>query len=141
VFVNASAVYATTVADRVGPASFGGIADMHTSHPTDSHPTLAMRLHALGTTIDDVKGAASMVAPDDAAISLVTNSERLERGISESYQLLLGRWLGIDTTAVKAQKTSLGLRTTSLVTRCGSCGTRVLPKPDRTCPRCGAALA
>lgn len=140
-FINASAVYATTVADRVRPSSFDGIAEMHTNHPTDSHPTLSVRLHALGTTIDDVKGAASVVTPDDAAISLVADSERLERELSESYQLLLGHRLRIDTTAVKAQKTGMGVGKTILVRQCEACGTRVLPKPDRTCPRCGAALA
>ena len=58
-FVNASKTYAETVVEHANPEALDGIAEMHLSHPTDSHPPLAVRLDSLGTFHEAGCGAVS----------------------------------------------------------------------------------
>lgn len=96
VFTNASKLFAETVARSANAQSFEGIGSSHTSHPTDSHPDLALRLEALGTAIPAVAGDALNIAPSDGAIALVANAEQREESVSVAYQLIIARQLGID---------------------------------------------
>ena len=80
---------------QVTPAALGGIANSHTSHPTDSHPPLPVRLAALGVTMETVAAASLDVAPSDGAIGLMGDIESREEALSDAYQYLLGRRLGI----------------------------------------------
>jgi hypothetical protein len=93
-FVNASKVYADFVAEQAQPAALIGIDGTHLTHPTDSHPSLSVRLRALGTSLEAVSEAALDVSPNQAAVTLFTD-EVLEEEISEAYQILLARGLGI----------------------------------------------
>ncbi len=93
---NASKSYADTVKLRATRGAFDGVADTHTSHPTDSHPPLSARLQAFNLTLDALTDRALDVAPADPAINLLSDPERLEQELSKAYQALLARRLGID---------------------------------------------
>ena len=96
VYRNASAVFAEAVANNATPAALEGIAGTHTSHPTDSHPPLAVRLESLNVELSTVAGEALAVSPAQSAASLVPETEAQEEALSESYQLLLARRLGLE---------------------------------------------
>jgi Zn-dependent protease with chaperone function len=102
-FVNTSDIFAMAVASHAKPSSFEGIADRHTSHPTDSHPTLAVRLAALGVTVDEVAEAAMRIAPAAPASALVDDYNRYERMLSGPYQALLAMQNGIQLPAAPAE--------------------------------------
>ncbi len=94
-FVNASKSYAEAVGHKAGPAALEGIAETHLSHPTDSHPPLSARLQSLEVRLDDVAAEALDVTPSEGAIAWILDAERHEEEISEAYQVLLARQLGI----------------------------------------------
>jgi Zn-dependent protease with chaperone function len=96
IYINASKTYADACVQNSTPTALEGIAEAHMSHPTDSHPTLSLRLQSLKTTIADVSAAALAVAPAEAAISYVSDYEKKEEEISHAYQLLLAQNLGIN---------------------------------------------
>lgn len=50
-------------------------------HPTDTHPQLATRLEALGTSVDEA--ASAVVLPEHAAITLLDNHASLEEVLTE----------------------------------------------------------
>ncbi|MCW5978068.1 MAG: M48 family metalloprotease [Bryobacteraceae bacterium] len=95
-FVNASRTYAEVVGQSAGSEALEGIAEVHLSHPTDSHPPLSLRLQSLQVGLNDVATDALMVTPLQGAITLISDAEKLEEEISEAYQVLLARQLGID---------------------------------------------
>ena len=99
-FINASKAYADTVVANASPASFEGIAETHTAHPTDSHPPLAARLASLGVAMEAVATPALDVAPANGALSLVDGAVAREEALSEAYQYFLAKRLGIDLTPV-----------------------------------------
>lgn len=96
IFVNMSRVFAEAVTANARPESIEGVAGAELTHPTDSHPPLSERLESLQVKLDDVAADALAVAPQDAAISLVTEVERREEEISEAYQAVLAQQLGIE---------------------------------------------
>lgn len=98
-FVNASSTYADAVAEAAQPEALTDLRDARTTHPTDSHPPLGLRLDALGVTLDDVADASLAVSPADAAITLLAEPERLEEEISGVFHLILARDLGIELPA------------------------------------------
>jgi Zn-dependent protease with chaperone function len=93
--VNASKTYAEVVAGSTSADVFNEIGETHLSHPTDSHPPLAVRLDALKTSIKDVSAAALDVRPTAAAIELFPGAEEVEENISGAYQAILAREYGI----------------------------------------------
>ena len=95
---NASVTYAQAVGQQARASVLDGIADRHTSHPTDSHPPLSVRLAALGVDVSAVAAEALSVTPTPSAASLFGDLESREEALSESYQLLLARQLGIQPT-------------------------------------------
>lgn len=136
-FVNLSQTYAEMIAGGATPAVFDGIADRHLSHPTDSHPPLSARLESLRVGLASVADQALVVAPPHTAAGLVENIEKLEQEISDAYQLLLARQLGIDLTAGTERAKS---SPASAIARCRQCGMKVLPLADERCPSCGTAM-
>lgn len=97
---NASKTYAETVADSASAEALEGISEVHLSHPTDSHPTLSVRLESLCVKIDDIITDVLSVAPKESAIDLVSGADDIEEEISEAYQQLIIRQLGIDIEEV-----------------------------------------
>jgi len=93
--INASKTYAELVSANARPEVLNGIAGTHLSHPTDSHPPLAVRLEALGKPLEEVSAAALDVHPSQAAIALFPGAEETEQNLSETYQAILARQLGI----------------------------------------------
>lgn len=55
----------------------------HTPHPTDSHPSLSVRLNAMGTKISDVYENGIKNTVDGKAITLIDQAENLEKELSE----------------------------------------------------------
>lgn len=101
-FVNASKTYADAAVESAKPEALEGLAETHLSHPTDSHPPLGVRLASLGVTIGEVAGPSLLVTPGDAAISLVPEPENREEELSDAYQAILARQLGIELSAIGA---------------------------------------
>ena len=91
VFVNASKYFAGVIQENADAGKLEGIADTHTSHPTDSHPPLAVRLQSLNMSLESVETSALKVNPDDPAIGLISNVEKFEEEISDAYQEILAR--------------------------------------------------
>jgi Zn-dependent protease with chaperone function len=67
---NASLIFAAAAEDAADPALLDGILETHTPHPTDTHPSLAVRLDALGVPLQDIAAEALRVAPAAPASSL-----------------------------------------------------------------------
>lgn len=103
-FVNASKTYAEVCVKNAGPNALEGVADTHTNHPTDSHPSLSLRLQSLKTALADVSASALNVSPSDPAVSFIPDHEKQEEEISHAYQLLLARQLGINLEESHAQQ-------------------------------------
>jgi Zn-dependent protease with chaperone function len=80
---NASLAYAELVQRGVTPALLEGLGQDRLPHPTDTHPTLDVRLHALGVTIHEVEADAMIAAPADPAIALIDEPEKIEEALSK----------------------------------------------------------
>jgi Zn-dependent protease with chaperone function len=132
---NASAVFAQAVSSNSQPSALEGLADTHTSHPTDSHPPLAVRLNSLKVDLQTVGAEALAVNPVESAAELVLNWEKQEEVLSETYQLLLAKQLGIEPQSSDPKRSKGPIKT------CTECGTRVLPTSSGLCPSCGAGMA
>ena len=99
VYINASTAFAEAVANTANRATLEGVADAHTSHPTDSHPSLAVRLESLNLDLASVAADSLNVKPVKSAASLIQDAEAREEDLSEAYQLLLARRFGIETNS------------------------------------------
>ena len=62
-------------------------------HPTDSHPPLSVRLRALDLTLASLVRDSLVVEPDEAAINLLDEPERLEEEVNDAYHTVLQRYL------------------------------------------------
>lgn len=142
VFVNASKTYAEAVVRSAAPEALEGIATTHMSHPTDSHPPLSVRLQSLQRTISDVSASALNVTPNETATTHILDIESREEEISQAYQLILARRLGIDLEAggspeavapVSQPPTSPAERSGAALQPCRSCGTLTI---GTLCPSC-----
>ncbi len=136
-FVNLSKTYAETIAGGATSAVLDGIADRQLSHPTDSHPPLSARLESLSVGLASVADAALVVAPPDTAAGLLQNIEKLEQEISDAYQLLLARQVGIDLGAATEEPRP---EAATAIGRCRHCGMKVIPLADGRCPSCGTVM-
>lgn len=79
---NASLTYAETVRREISPAVLEGLGQDRVPHPTDSHPTLDVRLQALGFAVADVAADALDVDPPEPAVGLVDDAEKIEEALS-----------------------------------------------------------
>lgn len=105
VYVNASMLFASAVARAATPASLEGLAELHLPHPTDSHPPLGARLQALRHEIAAVAPAALQVNPTTPALT-IEKLETIEEEVSQAYQFILGKRLGIDPENTGAEDAS-----------------------------------
>lgn len=105
---NMSEAFSRLVQERATPDTLAGVADRHTPHPTDSHPTLALRLANLGITLDGARDPALAVAPEDAAIRLVAEAEALEAELSQAEQAMLADMLGVEVPSSPAAPAGAG---------------------------------
>jgi Zn-dependent protease with chaperone function len=80
---NVSALFASAAASADGPALLEGILETHTAHPTDTHPTLAVRLDALGVDLAAVAADALQLQPREPAATLVPDGVLHEEALSE----------------------------------------------------------
>ena len=99
VYINASKEFAEAVANTANRAALEGVADTHTTHPTDSHPSLAVRLKSLKIDLASVVADSLNVKPVESAATLIQDAEAREEDLSEACQLLLARRYGIETSA------------------------------------------
>lgn len=99
-YTNASTLFASAVARNASPAALDGIAEIQQAHPIDSHPPLAARLGSLKQELSSVSSGALVVTPSDSIVSLIPAVEELEEDITDAYQVLLARRLGIQIPAL-----------------------------------------
>jgi Zn-dependent protease with chaperone function len=76
-----SLLFASAAAREATPRRLEDIAQTSTSHPTDTHPTLEVRLEALGIDLAGVSIDALHVAPTPPAISVIPTAELHERAL------------------------------------------------------------
>jgi Zn-dependent protease with chaperone function len=95
-FINLSQSYVEQSARSASEALLEGISESHLEHPTDSHPPLHARLEALGISMEEVASEGLSTNVPDPAITLVDDSELVERKLSLAYQELMAQFLGID---------------------------------------------
>ncbi len=95
-YTNASTLFASAVARTASASSLEGLAQLHSAHPTDSHPPLGARLQALGVDIGGLTQSALNVVPATPALAAVPTLEALEQEVSAAYQVIVARRLGID---------------------------------------------
>ncbi len=95
-FINVSKTFAEFIGRNATTDAVKGIGNTHSTHPTDSHPPLDVRLKSLGVTLSSVTQCALDVTPNEAAISLIDEVEKIEEEVSDAYQAFLARQLGIN---------------------------------------------
>ncbi len=93
---NQSLTFQSLAQKIANPDLFKSLNDTCTSHPTDSHPPLSIRLTNLGIKIADVQASALNFDSVESGINLFNEAEKIENQISVFQSLLLARRLGID---------------------------------------------
>lgn len=94
-YTNASMLFGAAVAENAGPSAFEGLTDDHLPHPTDSHPTLGVRLQALKHELAEMTTAALQVSPSASALGSTENILPIEEEVTRVYQAILAHRLGI----------------------------------------------
>jgi hypothetical protein len=145
IYENASAMFVQTVAEHAHPDALEGLADTYTGHPTDSHPPLGARLASLRVELSSVSSAALNVALQKSAADLFPDYEAQEKSLSQAYQHLLARGLGIDPKDPSTLNSPrrVGQWATSPTDPeyliCAECGSEQWKGYTR-CEKCGVAL-
>jgi len=88
-FFNMSELFQKMVHDCVGPELLQNLDQVKTSHPTDTHPPLSVRLDALKTSVADTSQMALTVVIDSPGSDLINNVESLEIHLSEVQRHLV----------------------------------------------------
>lgn len=96
VLINASTALSEAIRECSKPSALIGVAENHLSHPTDSHPSLKVRLESLNVSLVDIEEEALNVTPVTSAIELIALPENLEVEISQAYQEILADRMGIN---------------------------------------------
>jgi hypothetical protein len=52
----------------------------------DTHPPLKMRLHALGVAMEQIQSAALMTSPENSAVRLIDEYEKIEAELTKMEQ-------------------------------------------------------
>jgi Zn-dependent protease with chaperone function len=81
-FTNASRMFAEGVRSGWHEGRFEGLEECETPHPTNTHPTLKVRLQALKSDAAALLNAGAVVLPDRAAIELIPNYEQIEEDLT-----------------------------------------------------------
>jgi Zn-dependent protease with chaperone function len=97
-FTNVSRTFSDAITKNSDPKSLEGLSDVSLFHPTDSHPPLSIRLESIEKSIKDVESDILSFSEVDS-IEFVNQHERLETEISEAYQAMMVRQLGIELEA------------------------------------------
>ena len=79
---NAGAIFAADAGRAAEPSLLEGILERETAHPIDSHPSLAVRLSAIGIALADVSADALQVDLADPAASLAPVGVLHEQALS-----------------------------------------------------------
>lgn len=92
-----------------------GIEGSHQPHPTDSHPTLAVRAAALGVALDETLVSVAADAP--SAIGLVDEHEALELSLTQLYaDALIARGLAKPASTI-GRRTAFQMKRDTLAKR------------------------
>lgn len=81
-FYNMSQLFSAMVSSNVDPDLLQNLDAVKTPHPTDTHPSLSVRLKALNTSVESVAQETLKVSYDEECKSLFEGLEQLERQIS-----------------------------------------------------------
>lgn len=99
--------YFATICESI-PSDFmkDEIGKSHTIHPTDSHPTLAVRLDSIGVKLHDVYSDKIKKIDTEKAIELIDNVEILEKELSdiEHYKLVQTGQINIPSQLIQDNK-------------------------------------
>ncbi len=87
-FFNMSSLFCAMVQDNANPDRLQGLDSIKTSHPTDTHPPLSVRLAALQTSLADTAHRALVVEIENPSSNLIENVEDLEINLSEFQRTL-----------------------------------------------------
>lgn len=94
-YKNTSKFFVDICSSYAKPKILENIAEMHTVHPTDSHPSLGVRLQSLNISMADVSECALIVSPQESVLKYIPDYEKLEESISYAYQSIRSRQLGL----------------------------------------------
>lgn len=95
-FTNAGNTFADMVQSCAKPEILTNLPKQIMHHPTDSHPTLAIRLISLKVNLDEIKDEILVIKPDNSALILIPEAEELEKEISAAYQVFLAKLMGLN---------------------------------------------
>ena len=87
-FFNMSSLFCAMVQDNANPDRLQGLDLIKTSHPTDTHPPLSVRLAALQTSLADTAQSALVVEIDNPSSNLIEDVDDLEINLSEFQRTL-----------------------------------------------------
>jgi len=106
VLTNVSAHFAAVAQVLPDDVFKKGLDQVYPSHPTDSHPSLAIRLQALGSELANVLGRdLKKVVESECAVHLIENFEALEVELSEleNYKMIKTGVVEINTPEVESK--------------------------------------
>jgi Zn-dependent protease with chaperone function/ribosomal protein L40E len=81
-FTNASRMFAEGVKGGWREGCFEGLEERETPHPTNTHPTLKVRLEALNLNVAKLIEAAAVVLPEAPAVHLIAGHEQIEEDLT-----------------------------------------------------------
>jgi Zn-dependent protease with chaperone function len=87
-FSNMSQLFCAMVQDAVSPDRLKDLDLVKSSHPTDTHPPLSVRLNALNTSLTAMGHSALAVVIENPSSDLIDNVEALEVSLSDFQQRL-----------------------------------------------------
>jgi Zn-dependent protease with chaperone function len=139
---NLSVAFASTAAKQNPTEALAGAAATRLTHPTDSHPSLNVRLAELDTSLAATDVVTPEVDPAASASALLAQAETWEQELSAAYQTIVARAIGAG--AVVRPRTTMptpeSARAARLIRRCLHCGVKVLPTAEHRCPSCGQPM-
>lgn len=94
-YKNTCKLFADICSSYAKPQILENIAEMHTVHPTDSHPSLGVRLQSLNVSMAEVSESALIVAPQESVLNYIPDYMELEESISYAYQSIRSHQLGL----------------------------------------------
>jgi Zn-dependent protease with chaperone function len=133
-FANSSSVFALMVSNHADRKALEGLDAIKIPHPTDSHPPLSIRLSALKTSLAEIAPTALQVDPEPPASSVIDHLEELEYQLTAIQQAMLNP--AQPGRSPQVSKSELTLPIENRIQTCPSCGVRVFPTSDGTCPNC-----
>jgi Zn-dependent protease with chaperone function len=81
--LNASSLYAQLVAASSQPELLNKAGEPASTHPTDTHPPTAVRVEALGLSVEALKESALKIDPSTLSIHLLDHAAELEESLTK----------------------------------------------------------